>query len=108
MERDKQMKGARLLGIVTGVVIVLCLLLLIGEYLWMLAAEPGNRRVVDEYVGQVKTDPEAAQLLHDERERQTALSLAREMRGKVAAWVLLVAGSLFVIRMSQLKPGLTI
>jgi len=70
---------------------------LVGEYVLTLTAEPGNKRAVDEYVTQVKTDSEAAQLLHDERDRQTAVSLARQTRGKIAAWVLLVAGSLFVV-----------
>jgi len=107
MERDKQLRNARRLGIVSGVVIVVCLFLLIGEHLLTLTAEPGNKRVVDELVTQVKTDAEAAQLLHDERDRQTAVSLARETRGQVAAWVLLVAGSLFVIsgkRYMSMRP----
>jgi NADH:ubiquinone oxidoreductase subunit E len=97
MARDRQLRNAKRLGIVSGVVVVLCLFLLIGEYVLTLTAEPGNKRVVDEYVTQVKTDAEAAQLLHDERDRQTAVSLARQSRGKIAAWVLLVTGGLFVI-----------
>ena len=97
MERDKQLTNARRLAIASGALIVVCLVLLIGEYVLTLTATPGNERVVDEYVTRVKTEFEAAQLLHDERDRQTAVSLARETRGKVAAWVLLVAGGLFVI-----------
>lgn len=97
MERDQQLSRAKRLGIVSGAMIVLCLVLLIGDYVLAVMAEPGNKRVVDEYVTQVKTDPEAAQLLHDERDQQTAVSLARQTRGKVAAWVLLVAAGLFVV-----------
>jgi len=97
MERDKQFTNARRLAIVSGAVIVVCLVLLIGEYVLTLTAASGNVRVVDEYVTSVKTDFEAAQLLHDERDRQTAVSIARETRGTVAAWALLVAGGLFVI-----------
>ena len=97
MERDKQLKNARRLGIVSAAVVVVCLVLLVGEYVLTLTAEPGNKRVVDEYITQVKTDHEAAQLLHDERDRQTSVSLARQRRGKIAAWVLLVAGGLIVV-----------
>jgi len=97
MERDKQLKNARRLGTVSAVVIVVCLVLLVGEYVLTLTAEPGNKRVVDEYITQVKTDHEAAELLHGERERQTTISIARETRGQIAAWVLLMAGGLFVI-----------
>ena len=37
-----------------------------------------------------------AATLHDERKRQTALSLARERRGRALAWVLLLSGGLVV------------
>jgi NADH:ubiquinone oxidoreductase subunit E len=101
------LNSARRLGIVSGAVVLVCLGLLIGEYIFTLTAAPRNKRVVDEQITRVKTDFEAAQLLHDERERQTAVSLARETRGQVAAWVLLVAGGLFVIsgkRYMSMRP----
>jgi NADH:ubiquinone oxidoreductase subunit E len=90
-------KNAKRLGWVSAAVIVACLVMLVGEYVLTLMAEPGNKRVVDDYITQAKTDAEVAQLLHDERDRQTAVSLARQTRGKVAAWILLVAGGLFVV-----------
>ena len=40
-------------------------------------------------------DP-VAETLHDERERQTDVSLVRETRNRALAWVLLVAGGVFV------------
>lgn len=91
------MKNAKRLGLVSAAVIVVCVVMLVGEYVLTLTAEPENKRLVDDYVTQVKTDSEAGQLLHDERDRQTAASLARQTRGKVAAWALLVAGGLFVV-----------
>jgi len=44
----------------------------------------------------VKADAGIALTLHEERKRQTALSQARDKRGRILAWVLLVSGGLLV------------
>jgi NADH:ubiquinone oxidoreductase subunit E len=97
MERDKQLKQARRLAIVSAALVVVCVSVLVGQYVLALIAAPEEKRVVDAYVEQVKSDHEAAAPLHEERDRQTLASIFRRDTGKIAAWVLLVAGSLLVV-----------
>jgi NADH:ubiquinone oxidoreductase subunit E len=90
------MKAAFRIGLLAGVVAVLCLLLLVGD--WALAARqaPADAEQVAALVEAVKLDSEVAPRLHDERERQTAASLGRKARARVFAWLLLVSGAGFV------------
>ena len=62
-------------------------------YVWNAGAD--EARIV-ELEGRTKGDPEVAARLHEERKRQTDASVARETRGRVLAWVLLVASGVFV------------
>jgi NADH:ubiquinone oxidoreductase subunit E len=74
----------------------LCVALLIGDHAIAAWRSAGQASLVRELGEQSKSDEEAALRLHQERERQTAASLARETRGRIAAWLLLVSASLFV------------
>jgi NADH:ubiquinone oxidoreductase subunit E len=73
----------------------LCVALLIGDHtlaVWRSSGEASRVEQLEEH----RSDAEAALRLHEERERQTAASVARETRGRIAAWLLLLSGSLFV------------
>jgi NADH:ubiquinone oxidoreductase subunit E len=54
------------------------------------------KRRIERLEAQTKTDSAIAAPLHDERKRQTDVTLARETRSRVFAWILLVSGGLFV------------
>jgi NADH:ubiquinone oxidoreductase subunit E len=95
-EATEQMKLARRIAIVSGTVVVVCTAVLIADYAvgaWRTARQ--TARIV-ELEGQTKGDAEVAAVLHDERKAQTDESLARETRGRALAWVLLLAGGVFV------------
>jgi NADH:ubiquinone oxidoreductase subunit E len=87
---------ARGLAIGSGTVALACTLWLVTGYVVDLAGAPAAAEQVAELEERVKTDPEAAELLHAERERQTEASLARKSRNRLLAWLLLGAGGLFV------------
>ena len=82
----KKMHRVRRLGVVAALLGLGCVMLLLVDYGIALVRAPGEKSRVEELVKQVKTDPEAAVELHEERERQTLASMARETRSRVAAW----------------------
>jgi NADH:ubiquinone oxidoreductase subunit E len=94
--RDRQARTAALLVKVSAAVGVICILFLVVDYGIALGRSGAERERVTELEAAVKADPEIAQALHDERERQTLASMARDARGRVAAWVLLVAAGTFI------------
>jgi len=96
MQQVMQTKTAARLGIASALVILGCAIVLTGDYAIGLSRAPAEKSYVDELVEAVKTDAEVAATLHDERERQTSVSLARKTRSRALAWVLLVAGGVFV------------
>jgi len=96
MQQEIQTRTAARLGIASAVVILGCAIVLIGDYAIGLSRAPAEKSHVDELVEGVKTDAAVATTLHDERERQTNVSLARKTRNRALAWVLLVAGGVSI------------
>jgi len=87
---------ARRLVILSALLVGVCCVVLIADHLVATLRAPAEATRVDELVQQTKTTPDSATELHDERERQTQASVARGSRAKFLAWVLLLAGSVFV------------
>ncbi|NIM02405.1 MAG: hypothetical protein GTN89_12030 [Acidobacteria bacterium] len=80
---------------------------LIGDWAVGAVHAPGDKALVEELEEAAKTDHEVSQQLHDERERQTLASVDRKDRARVAAWLLLVSGGVFVAagkRFMALRP----
>jgi NADH:ubiquinone oxidoreductase subunit E len=93
---EDQLRVARRVAIASGAVALLCTTVLIADHaiaVWRASAE---KALIVELEEQTKDDAEIATQLHDERKQQTDASLTREARGRVLAWILLVAGGLFV------------
>ena len=96
MSGVRQSKIARGVGLVAALVAVVCVAALIADHVAALSRLAAEERRVEALGEQAKTNPEMAAALHDERERQTHVSLAREARNRGIAWVLLAAGSICV------------
>ncbi len=95
-EAGDQMRTARRVAIGSAALVLVCTTILIADHAMALWRAPGETARVEELEGQTKGDAAIAAPLHDERKRQTDVSLGRETRGRVLAWMLLVAGGLFV------------
>jgi NADH:ubiquinone oxidoreductase subunit E len=107
MELGRQTRIVRRLGTVAGLVVLVCTVWLIVDYAVTVSRAPGEKSRVEELHEQVKTDAGAAETLHQERERQTDVSLLRKSRNRRIAWVMLVAGGAFVAcgkRYMSLRP----
>ena len=96
MTREGQTRIARRLTVASAMVILVCLTVLLADYVVAARRAPDEKLVVDELVAQVKENAGAATPLHEERERQTVASISRETRSQAVAWILLVAGGVFV------------
>jgi NADH:ubiquinone oxidoreductase subunit E len=90
------MKVARRVAVASGAVALLCTTILIFDHAIAVWRASSEKALIVELEGQTKEDAEIATKLHDERKEQTDGSLARETRGQILAWILLVAGGLFV------------
>ena len=84
------------LGVLSALVVVVCVALLLTEYLAERGRAPEEDAVVETLEEQVRLDAEVAEELHGERERQTEQVLSRKDRAERIAWVLLVAGGVLV------------
>ena len=93
---DDQLRIARRAAIASGAVALLCTTVLIADHAIAVWRAPAEKALVVELEGQTKANAEIAAQLHDERKQQTDVSLSRETRGRILAWILLVAGGLFV------------
>jgi NADH:ubiquinone oxidoreductase subunit E len=96
MQRATQSRIARRLGIASAAVILICAVVLIADHLVAMARADSEKSRVDELVEQIKTDATIAESLHGEREQQTNVSITRKTRNRALAWLLLVAGGVFV------------
>jgi NADH:ubiquinone oxidoreductase subunit E len=96
MDQNRQTRIVLRLGTAAGLVILVCVIWLIADYVVALRRAPGEKSLVEEMHEQVKTDAGIAETLHQERERQTDVSLRRKSQSRIIAWVLLVAGGVFV------------
>jgi hypothetical protein len=96
MRRERQATIARRLVVVSAVVSLACILVLIADWGVAVRRAPAELEQVKQLQEQAKTDPAIAETLHEKQERRTEASLGRENRGRIAAWVLLVSGALFV------------
>ena len=95
-ETGDQMRIARRVAVGSAAVVLVCTTLLIADHAVALWLAPGETARVEELEGQTKGDAAIATPLHDERKRQTDVSLARETRGRALAWILLASGGVFV------------
>jgi len=95
-DRAEQQRVARRLATASGVVVLFSTLWLVVDHgLGVWRDTTLTARIV-ELEGQTKEDAEKAAPLHEERKAWTDGSLGRERRGRVLAWMLLVAGGVFV------------
>jgi len=95
------------LGMAAGLVILVCIVWLIADHVAAVRRAPGEKERVEELHEQVKTDAGIAEALHQERERQTDVSLRRKSQTRSLAWVLLASGGVFVAcgkRYMSLRP----
>jgi NADH:ubiquinone oxidoreductase subunit E len=93
---EEQARVARRIVVASGAVLVLSTVVLVGDYAVSVWREAGQTARIVEMEGQTKEDAEMAALLHEERKGHTDGTLARETRGRALAWVLLLAGAVFV------------
>jgi NADH:ubiquinone oxidoreductase subunit E len=93
---DDQMRVARRVALVSGVVALACTAVLIAGQAIAVWRAPAEKSQIVELEGQTKEDAEIAAELHDERKRQTDVSVSRETRGRALAWILLLSGGIFV------------
>ena len=96
MTSGGQLKRALWLGAAAALVALVSVSVLVADHVAAAGRAPAEQSRILQLEEQVKTAPGTAATLHDERKRQTALSLARESRGRALAWVLLVSGGLVV------------
>ena len=95
------------LGLVSGVIALVCTVVLIGDHVLALRRATAEQDLITELEKQVKTDATIASRLEEERKRQTEASLDREKRNRRLAWTLLVTGGLFIAcskRSMALRP----
>jgi NADH:ubiquinone oxidoreductase subunit E len=88
--------AAFVIAAVAAAVVAIGMLFLVVDWGIAMSRAPSEKARVDELREQVATDAAIAEALHEERERQTLASVARKERARVAAWILLVAGAVFV------------
>jgi len=87
---------ARRVGRRAAVVALGCVVVLLVDHAIAVVRSPGETGRVVQLEEQTKGDATVAAQLHQERERQTDASLARELRGRIAAWLLLLSAGVFV------------
>jgi len=95
MKFDAQKVVFRIM-VAAAVVVGLLAIGLIADYTVAAVRAAGDKERIETLEEGAKTESAVSQELHDERERQTLASLARNERSLVAAWVLLVCGGVFV------------
>jgi NADH:ubiquinone oxidoreductase subunit E len=101
-------RGARILVRVSGLVVLCGLGFLVADHGVAWGRSDSEKATIETLEAQVKREPAAAQALHEERERQTDASLARRERSGRVAWLILVAGGVFVAtgkRITSLAPA---
>jgi len=96
MDRDRQQKIAFRLGGLSALVVLALTAVLLVDHVAGVAGAPSETSRVEELRERVRTDAGVAEELHAERERQTGVSISRKERNRIIAWVLLVAGGIFV------------
>lgn len=84
-------------GWLFALIALVCTIVLVADHLAALRVQADEKIRVEELERQTGTDVEAAVLLHEERQRQTEVTLAREAHNRLLAWVLLAAGSLAIV-----------
>jgi NADH:ubiquinone oxidoreductase subunit E len=93
---ERQRRLAKRVSLVLGLTVLLCVGWLIVDFGVAASRAPRDLERVEDLESRIKTDPQAAETLHGERERQTGLSIARRDRSRKIAWVLLFSGAGFV------------
>jgi NADH:ubiquinone oxidoreductase subunit E len=96
MQRERKTRVALGLGVASALTALACTFVLITDHVVATRSAPAEKDRIERLAEQVKTDPSVAAVLHKEREIQTEASLRRKARGRFAAWILLVAGGVFV------------
>jgi NADH:ubiquinone oxidoreductase subunit E len=96
MQPERKTRIALGLGVAAGLTVLVCTFVLITDHVVAARSAPAEKDRVERLAEQAKTDPAVAEVLHKEREIQTQASLVRKARGRFAAWILLVAGGVFV------------
>ena len=71
------------LGLVSGLIALVCTVVLIGDHVLALRRATAEQDLITELEKQVKTDAAIASRLEEERKRQTEASLEREKRNRI-------------------------
>lgn len=96
MTKARQRSIATAVGLVFALLVLVCTVVLIADHVIALRRQAVEKIRVEKLEEEASTNVAAAALLHDERQRQTEISLLREARNRDLAWVLLAAGSLCI------------
>lgn len=94
-------------SLLSGLIALLCTTVLIGDHLLVVRRAPAEKELITVLEKQVKADGAIAAQLEAERKRQTEASLERKVRNRRLAWILLVAGGVFIAcakRYMALRP----
>ncbi len=102
MNRDTQKSVARVMAKTSAVIVVLCVGFLLVDTYWVWLITPSDKIRVVELEESVKMEALVAIELTSERERQTFVSLERDLVNETVGTVLLVAGALFLTAMKWL------
>ncbi len=96
MTSDGRLKLARRAAQASAVAALLCVSALVADHALAVRRAPAEQDRVRRLEQSVKTSAKLAAALHEERRLQTDASRRRDARGRVLAWLLVVAGALFV------------
>ena len=96
MTSDGRLKVARRVAAAAALVVLLCTTALVADHVVAARRAPADESRVLALEASVKTDAKRAAALHGERKQQTDSSRGRDARGRALAWMLLIAGALFV------------
>ena len=103
MIRDRQESIARVLAASSAVVAVACIGFLLVDYLVSTRLAPLEKSRVEAMEEEVITDAKVSITLTAERDRQTAVSLARDSVNVAVGWILLVTAALSLTGMKWLN-----
>lgn len=96
MTSEGQLRIARRVALASALGALLCTGALVVDHAVAVGRASGEQGRVQALEQSVKTKPNQAAALHEERKRQTDASRRREARGRALAWVLVAAGGAFV------------
>ena len=96
MSRARPELIARACAGIAGLAMVVCVAILLADYVVARVLTPRDDKRIADLQEQVKTDATLAPKLEADHKAITGRRLGRKARGKVAAWVLIACGAIFL------------